>query len=486
MKDLWKLNQPHNFFYCIINNIKLKEKLEGRRLENSDRKTSSSLKVGILTVVALMILIFTVLWIKGRTLSAGERIEVVFHDVNGIRPGSGVQMMGLRIGQIEEITPVINGKDSYVKVKFVITEKDVEIPTASTISIQQSGLIGEQFLEVMPPKAKTAYIETSKSKTCIKDGNLVFMKIDNELKAVGKIEKAEVLPLSAAPIEYRARFKTPHALKLDFIIDMPGLTLDPSNIDAKFVNNQIIFFLRNGEDIIIPKTGSPYTVIEPMRISDFLELQYKSAQGLAETNEKITQILSDEFIYQIKDSVENINKLTAKATGTMDKADMLLDSSKDELTTILSQSNVLIRKLSVLSDNINDIASNKELQQNLSTTMASVGKLSNNLNTIIEDKSTKEIITNLNQISKNLSDISTYVNEFTDDENVKKDLKSTLSGLNQAIGEINKSLVKTNSMCETDKLSVSGALSDTVVTARNLKQFSEKLNKRFLLFRLMF
>ena len=74
-------------------------------MENSDRKTSSSLKVGILTVVALTILIFTVLWIKGRTLSAGERIEVVFHDVNGIRPGSGVQMMGLRIGQIEEITP---------------------------------------------------------------------------------------------------------------------------------------------------------------------------------------------------------------------------------------------------------------------------------------------------------------------------------------------------------------------------------------------
>ena len=74
-------------------------------MENSDRKTTSSLKVGILTVIALMILIFTVLWIKGRTLSAGERIEVVFHDVNGIRPGSGVQMMGLRIGQIEEITP---------------------------------------------------------------------------------------------------------------------------------------------------------------------------------------------------------------------------------------------------------------------------------------------------------------------------------------------------------------------------------------------
>ncbi len=267
---------------------------------------------------------------------------------------------------------------------------------------------------------------------------------------------------------------------------MPGLVLDPSNIDAKFANNQILFYRRNGEEIVIPKTGSPYTVIEPMRISDFLELQYKSAQGLAETNEKITQILSDEFIYQIKDSVENINKLTAKATSTMDKADALLDSSKDELNSVLSQSNVLIKKLVVLSDNINDIASNKELQENLTTTMASVGKLSNNLNNIIEDSSTKEIMTNLNQISKNLADISTYVNEFTDDDNVKKDLKQTISGLNTAIGEINKSLVKTNSMCESDKLSVSSALSDTVVTARNLKKFSEKLNKRFLIFRLMF
>ena len=441
-------------------------------MENSDRKTSSSLKVGVLTVVALTILIFTVLWIKGRTLSAGERIEVVFHDVNGIRPGSGVQMMGLRIGQIEEITPVINGKDSYVKVKFVITETGVEIPPASTISIQQSGLIGGQFLE---------------EPNYIKEGQLIFMNIEDDLKPIGKIERAEVIPIAAAPVEYRARFKTAHALKLNYIIELHVLILDSSNIDAKFVNNQIIFCLRNGEEIKIPKTGSPYTVIEPMRISDFLELQYKSAQGLAETNEKITQILSDEFIYQLKDSVENINKLTAKATGTMDKADALLNSSKDELNSVLSQSDVLIKKLIVLSDNINNIASNKELQQNFSTTMASVGRLSDNLNTIIEDKGTKEIMANLNEISKNLADISVYVNEFTDDENVKKDLKSTISGLNQAICGINQSLKKANSsLDESEKLSVSSALSDTVVTARNLKKFSEKLNKRFLLFRLMF
>ena len=59
---------------------------------------SSSFKVGILTLTALIILIFSILWIKGRALSAGERLYVDFKDVNGIRAGSAVQLMGFRIG----------------------------------------------------------------------------------------------------------------------------------------------------------------------------------------------------------------------------------------------------------------------------------------------------------------------------------------------------------------------------------------------------
>ena len=58
-------------------------------------KLSSSFKVGVLAIVALSILIFTILWVKGRSFSSAERIEVQFKDVNGMRPGSGVQMMGL-------------------------------------------------------------------------------------------------------------------------------------------------------------------------------------------------------------------------------------------------------------------------------------------------------------------------------------------------------------------------------------------------------
>ena len=450
------------------------------------KKTSSSLKVGILTLSAIFILIFTVLWIKGRSLSAGERIEVIFKDVNGMRAGSGVQMMGLRIGQVEEITPIINGKNSYIKLKFVITEKDLEIPVASTISIQQSGLIGEQFLEITPPKIQTMFTETIKSTTSIKRGQEIFMILSDKKHKIGYVEECIVLPTSQIPFDLKNKISTSNTLRIKYTITMPGLILDNDNLAAKIVDNELMFYDLNGEKLYLPNQDSKYTVIEPMRISDFMEINYKASKSLNETNEKIAEILSDEMISELKESVKNINELTKTASTTLDKAQLLIDSSKDELEEVLAQSNKLISKLIILSDNINEIASDEEFKDNLTTTVKSVGELSTNINTILEDKKTKEILANTNEISRNLADISSYMNEFTKDDKLKNDISSTVSNINKISANINKTLNNLNNLDSCQKASIDTILSDTVVTSRNLRKFSEKLNKRFLLFRLMF
>ncbi len=450
------------------------------------KKTSSSLKVGILTLSAIFILIFTVLWIKGRSLSAGERIEVIFKDVNGMRAGSGVQMMGLRIGQVEEITPIINGKNSYIKLKFVITEKDLEIPVASTISIQQSGLIGEQFLEITPPKIQTMFTETIKSTTSIKRGQEIFMILSDKKHKIGYVEECIVLPTSQIPFDLKNKISTSNTLRIKYTITMPGLILDNDNLAAKIVDNELMFYDLNGEKLYLPNQDSKYTVIEPMRISDFMEINYKASKSLNETNEKIAEILSDEMISELKESVKNINELTKTASTTLDKAQLLIDSSKDELEEVLAQSNKLISKLIVLSDNINEIASDEEFKDNLTTTVKSVGELSTNINTILEDKKTKEILANTNEISRNLADISSYMNEFTKDDKLKNDISSTVSNINKISANINKTLNNLNNLDSCQKASIDTILSDAVVTSRNLRKFSEKLNKRFLLFRLMF
>ena len=165
-------------------------------------KISSSFKVGLLTIVALSIFLFTVLWVKGRSFSSADRIEVHFKDVNGMRPGSGVQMMGLRVGQVEEIAPVIEGEESYVKMKFVITEPGIKIPKASMLTIQQSGLIGEQFLEITPPKLRSVYIPVVNQQLLLSDSDVEIM-LDGKYYDVGKVKKTQILMAQMVPVEVR-------------------------------------------------------------------------------------------------------------------------------------------------------------------------------------------------------------------------------------------------------------------------------------------
>ena len=312
------------------------------------------------------------------------------------------------------------------------------------------------------------------------------MILSDKKHKIGYVEECIVLPTSQIPFDLKNKISTSNTLRIKYTITMPGLILDNDNLAAKIVDNELMFYDLNGEKLYLPNQDSKYTVIEPMRISDFMEINYKASKSLNETNEKIAEILSDEMISELKESVKNINELTKTASTTLDKAQLLIDSSKDELEEVLAQSNKLISKLIVLSDNINEIASDEEFKDNLTTTVKSVGELSTNINTILEDKKTKEILANTNEISRNLADISSYMNEFTKDDKLKNDISSTVSNINKISANINKTLNNLNNLDSCQKASIDTILSDAVVTSRNLRKFSEKLNKRFLLFRLMF
>ena len=453
---------------------------------NKKEKYSSSLKVGVLTLSAIFILIFTVLWVKGRSLSAGERIDLAFQDINGMRAGSGVQMMGLRIGQVEEITPVMQGKDSYVNLRFVVTEKGVKIPPASTITIQQSGIIGEQFLEVTPPKTEVIYVDTQKTKIDFTEKLPVFMKLSEGEKEIGKIVDLEIMNKSQLPYKIRQHLKTKNVLKVSYVVTLPGLILDSEMIGVKAINDKYFFYLTDGEIPITPKEGLKYTVIEPMRLADFMDLQFRAAKSLAETNNRVVEILSDEFIDSIKSSVNNIQELTKNANTTVEKANKLIDSSKTEIDSLIVQSQELINSLTKLSNNINEIVSDDNLKNDVISSIKSVGELSNNINKFVEDAQTQQMIADLADTMRNVNDISTYVNEYTKDEKLKEDLTKTITNLSSITENISKLMNDYNKLNEEDKMKLKNTVKDVNCITKNLKKFSEKLNKRFLLFRLIF
>ncbi len=451
-------------------------------------KFSSSFKVGLLTLISLSLLIVVILRVKGRSFSSADRIEIQFKDVNGMRPGAGVQMMGLKVGQVEDITPVIDGEDNHVNVKFVITNPDITIPTASMFSIQQSGLIGELFLEITPPVTRTIYIPMIDKNVLYQD-DPVEMKLDDKYYDVGKIKNIEVLSKDAVPYNFKEYITTNSAYKVDYVVNLPGLIL-PEFMKGKTVSDDGVKKLRIStlDDVTLPypKQDSPYTIIEPMRIADFMDWQYRAAESLTETNRKINELLSDDVITDLKNSVSNINRLTTQTTKTMTKVDALLDSSREDLDKLMAMMEKATNDFSEISANINNIIGDKEFKENLKTTTKSIEQLSDNLNTIMGNGNAEAFAEDLKVISHNVNEISTYVNSLTKDDQLKKDLTNTVANINKAMSDISTSLAAVNKLGPDQRTELEKIIENTEATTCNLRKFSEKLNKRFLLFRLMF
>lgn len=450
-------------------------------------KMSPSFKVGILTLVALIILLFTVLWIKGRSFSSAERIEVHFKDVNGMRPGSGVQMMGLRVGQVEEIIPVVDGESSYVKMKFVITEPGITIPKASMLSIQQSGLIGEQFLEITPPRVRSVFIPVI-GKELLSNDAPVEIKLDDKYYDVGNVKKSQIMTAKLVPDELKDYIKTNYAYKVDYVVNLPGLII-PHFMTGKIVTEDGVKKLRiaplDNTPLPYPQQTSPYTIIEPMRIADFMDLQYKAAESLTETNRIINELLNDSMIAEIRQSVTNFKDLTAQATTTLAKTEKLIETSRNDIDAVLWMMSDVSTNFNKLATNINGIIGDEKFKPMMYDTAESISNLSQQLTPILGAVDAKAFGEDLNAVMTNLNEISTSVNKMTKDENLKTKIETSIDNLNVTMCEVSSALETINGE-DGDKEGLKQIVEDTSETVANLKKFSEKLNKRFLLFRLMF
>ena len=452
-------------------------------------KFSSSFKVGLLTVIALCLLVGTVLKVKGRAFSSAERIEVQFKDVNGLRAGAGVQMMGLKVGQVEEITPVVKDENSYVKVKFVITNPGIDIPKASSFSIQQSGIIGELFLEITPPKTRTIYIPMSQ-KDLLYKSDKVQMKLSGKYYDVGIIKSVEVIPRDSVPYNYKNNISTPYAYKIDYFINMPGL-VPPEFLKGSAQKDKNTYKLRlvalDETPLLYPKQESPYTILEPMRLSDFMDWQYRAAETLTETNKKLNDILTDRVIEDLKMTIANMNQLSTRSTVTLDKIDYLLDSSQDDINKLLDMTQQATNDFSKLS--ANNLIGDPKFKSTVVSAADSIGKLSKNLNKIMDAADAEETGKNIKIITANLAQISESVNAMTSDGKLKSELTSAITNINSAMAQMSIALETINAVDPNNKEQVSDLkviIDDTVCITQNLKKFSEKLNKRFLLFRLLF
>jgi phospholipid/cholesterol/gamma-HCH transport system substrate-binding protein len=109
-------------------------------------KRQNEVLVGILTTVAVAILILGTYWLARGTFAGGYDLYTVTDWGQGLKTGQRVLFAGVSIGYVEDVELRMEGK---LVIKMVIEEK-YHVPKGSTAAVQPVGLFGDMIVAVTP------------------------------------------------------------------------------------------------------------------------------------------------------------------------------------------------------------------------------------------------------------------------------------------------------------------------------------------------
>ncbi len=110
-------------------------------------RTGAEIKVGLITLLAIGLLLVFAFYIRGyRATAVTYKVCVTFDDARGLQRGDPVRMLGVKIGHVHsvEITPELKAQ-----VNLSIDQKH-ELYDNYTFQVGTAGLIQERFVEVIP------------------------------------------------------------------------------------------------------------------------------------------------------------------------------------------------------------------------------------------------------------------------------------------------------------------------------------------------
>ena len=103
------------------------------------------MRLGVITIVIMLVIMAAAFNLSKFPGFGGTSYTAVFADASGIHRGNLVQVGGIRVGRVQDVSL----EDSTVIVKFEV-DHGVEFGKESEASIEVLNLLGEKYLELTP------------------------------------------------------------------------------------------------------------------------------------------------------------------------------------------------------------------------------------------------------------------------------------------------------------------------------------------------
>ncbi len=109
-------------------------------------------KVGLFVLTALIGLVVFIFSVTESSLLEKRKVlKVIFGFANGLKKNAPVRIAGVDHGIVQDISLFFDRKDNQTKVMIDLwLTKKVQIPKDSMVMINQLGLMGEKYVEIIP------------------------------------------------------------------------------------------------------------------------------------------------------------------------------------------------------------------------------------------------------------------------------------------------------------------------------------------------
>ena len=128
------------------------------------RESNLELKVGGFVLLAIVGLSFFVASITDLSfMEKGRSMQVIFTFANGLKEAAPVRLAGVEAGIVKGMKVFVDeadGKKTKVRVNIFVNQ-GIEIPSDSQVTINQLGLLGEKYVEIIPGRSPEFLKENS-------------------------------------------------------------------------------------------------------------------------------------------------------------------------------------------------------------------------------------------------------------------------------------------------------------------------------------
>ncbi|MEQ9408108.1 MAG: MlaD family protein, partial [Fuerstiella sp.] len=324
-------------------------------------------RVGVMAVVALAVAVVMVFRFGelGDRWKSGTRINIVMPDATGVFPQTPVRMSGIRIGHVESLTLVAEGRGVMVQ---VLIDSDRTFRKDSSARVTRS-LLGDGAIEIIPGR---------EGEPITNGDRIVADATTDPMEVVGRMEQR--LSSTLASFETTGREWGRLAHNLNRMMEASGPDGVTTMQRSAVALEQFTRTMNTAEQTL---AAAGNLISDPEYQRQLQQTLVALPELLNETRTTLKTVNS--VVRQVDSTVTNLNKATTPLAQHSQTMVSRLNDSLGNIQTITTELATVSRLMNQNDGTVRRLLTDPSMYRNLNSTSASLAVLLENLKPVIAD-----------------------------------------------------------------------------------------------------